>query len=215
MKVSSASGPDEEHNTQERSAMFRSLTSSPSFAAVLAAWVAVAFVVLLLCIGKPSFAAESSSLQDAAEIRQLTICYALGTDAIGAGDVDKGKALYTDCFTDDAPIAAFFPNGQGTKRTGPDAWADFVKEIFRENKYTATQHLIGTIDVNIDHKTGDAANMTSYLHATHLLPNGSINVANGTYEDEVVKTGTGWRIRKRTLKLVTFLNLNSPSSAEK
>jgi hypothetical protein len=59
------------------------------------------------------------------------------------------------------------------------------------------------------------ASMTSYLHATHVLPNGSINVANGTYEDEVAKTDAGWRIRKRTLKLITFLNLVPSSAAEK
>ena len=57
----------------------------------------------------------------------------------------------------------------------------FVNEIFRDNKYTATQHLIGTINISIDRTTGTTASMTSYLHATHLLPNGSINVANGTY----------------------------------
>jgi hypothetical protein len=133
--------------------------------------------------------------------------------------VDKGKALYKDCFTEDAPIAALFPDGQGTERTGPAAWADFVNKIFRDNKYTATQHLIGTINISIDHTTGKTgtmtASMTSYLHATHLLPNGSINVANGTYEDEVVKTEAGWRIRKRTLKLITFLNLVPSSAAEK
>lgn len=215
MNASSATGSDEEHDTEEGNTMFRSLTQSPFFRALITACLALAFVIFLLSVGTPSFAAETSSLQDAAAIRQLTVCYALGTDAIGAGDVVKGKALYTDCFTEDAPIAAFFPDGQATQRTGPDAWADFVNKIFRDNKYTATQHLIGTININIDHTTGKAANMTSYLHATHLLPDGSINVANGTYEDEVVKTGTGWLIRKRTLQLVTFLNLVPVSSGEK
>ena len=177
--------------------------------------LALTLVSFALSIGQPSFASETSPLQDEAAIRQLTICYALGTDAIGAGDVGKGKALYKDCFTEDAPIAAFFPDGQGTERTGPAAWADFVNEIFRDNKYTATQHLIGTINISIDHTTGKTASMTSYLHATHLLPNGSVNIANGTYEDEAVKTEAGWRIRKRTLKLITFLNLAPSSAAEK
>ena len=191
--------------------MLKNLTQSFSFSAVCVGCLALAFVTFSLGVEKPSFAAETSSLQDEAAIRQLTICYALGTDAIGTGEVDKGKALYKDCFTEDAPIAAFFPDGQGTERTGPAAWATFVNEIFRDNAYTATQHLIGTINISIDHTTGTTASMTSYAHATHLLPNGSINVANGTYEDEVVKTEAGWRIRKRTLKLITFLNL-APSS---
>ena len=191
--------------------MLNKFTDTPSFSNIFARSLALTFVSFALSIGQPSFAEDLSSLEDEAAIRRLTICYALGTDAIGAGDVDKGKALYKSCFTEDAPIAALFPDGQGTERTGPAAWADFVNEIFRDNKYTATQHLIGTTNVNIDHTAGKtprmAASMTSYLHATHLLPDGSINVANGTYEDEVVKTGTGWRIRKRTLRLITFLNL--------
>lgn len=175
-------------------------------------WIAISFVFFVIAT---SFDAEASQLQDEADIRRLTICYALGTDALGAGDVQKGKDLYNSCFTKDASIAAFFPDGQGAERKGPAAWADFVYEIFRDNEYTATQHLIGTINIRIDQTTGTTATMTSYLHATHLLPNGSINVANGTYEDEVVKTAAGWRIRKRTLTLITFLNLASPPASDK
>ena len=193
--------------------MRNTFTHTLSFSDVFARYLVLTFVSFALSSGQPSFAADISSLEDEAAIRQLTVCYALGTDAIGAGDVKKGKALYTDCFTEDAPIAAFFPDGQGTERTGPAAWADFVNEIFRDNKYTATQHLIGTINISIDHSTGKTATMTSYLHATHLLPNGSINVANGTYADDVIKTDAGWRIRKRTLTLITFLNL-VPSSSQ-
>ena len=138
----------------------------------------VSVVGIFPLLTEPGLASDNlSHLQDEAAIRQLTICYALGTDAIGAGEVDKGKALYKACFTQDAPIAALFPDGQGTERTGPAAWADFVNEIFRDNKYTATQHLIGTINISIDHTTGKTASMTSYLHATHLLPNGSVNIA--------------------------------------
>ena len=186
-----------------------------SFRKVAGAWLALACIIFSLSLGKPSLAADTTLLQDEANIRQLTICYALGTDAIGAGDVDTGKALYRDCFTEDASIAAFFPDGQGADRTGPDAWADFVHATFRQNQYTATQHLIGTITISIDPTTGTTATMTSYLHATHLLPNGSINVANGSYEDEAVKTAAGWRIRKRTLRLMTFLNLASPPASGK
>ena len=70
-------------------------------------------VSIVFVVAGASVAAEDSQLENEAAIRQLTICYALGTDALGAGDVDKGKALYRDCFTEDAPIAAFFPRWAG------------------------------------------------------------------------------------------------------
>jgi hypothetical protein len=55
--------------------------------------------------------------------------------------------------------------------------------------------------------------LTSYLQATHKISDTSIDVANGTYEDELIKQNGRWKIRRRTLKLITFLNLSSPPSA--
>ena len=150
-------------------------------------------------------------LYNTADIRKLTICYAHGTDAIGRGDLEAGKALYQACFTKDAAFAAFFPDGRGEKRIGPEAWADFVLSVFKNAGYTVTQHLLGTIDIEVK---GETATMNTYLHATHVLPNGSIDVANGTYTDEVVKTPGGWRIRSRTLTLITFLNLAPPKQSD-
>ena len=177
----------------------------------------VALTLTLWAVG-PSLASDvahmhgADVLRDTADIRKLTICYAHGTDAIGRGDLEAGKALYQACFTKDAAISAFFPDGQGEKRTGPEAWADFVLSVFKNAGYTVTQHLLGTIDVEVK---GETAIMSSYLHATHVLPNGSIDVANGTYVDEVIKTPGGWRIRSRTLTLITFLNLASPAAPSK
>ncbi len=149
-------------------------------------------------------------------IQQLALQYALGTDAIGRGDVQQGKELYGACFTPDAVISMFFPNptndfsGQPDEtRTGPAAWAEFVDSVFRTRQYNSTQHLIGTFQIHVH---GNTAIMTSYLHATHKRSNTSIDVANGTYEDDVVRQRGRWRIRRRTLKLITFLNLTSPAA---
>lgn len=73
--------------------------------------------------------------------------------------------------------------------------------MFTANGYTSTQHLMGNVEVQV---SGNSATMTSYLHATHVVSNGTIDVANGTYEDEVVKSQGEWRIKRRTLKLSTF-----------
>ena len=104
----------------------------------------------------------------------------------------------------DATFSVAFPNGQEEKRTGSDAWADFVATVFQGAGYTSTQHLIGTISIEVQDKS---ATMSTYLHATHVLPNGSMDIANGTYEDSVVQTAEGWRIQSRRLTLITFLNL--------
>ncbi len=165
----------------------------------------IALITAIVLSWPPGVAAEQTGgLQDATDIRKLTLCYAHGTDAIGRGDVAVGKAIYQPCFTKDATFSVVFPNGQQEKRTGSDAWADFVATVFQGAGYTSTQHLLGTISIEVQDKN---ATMSTYLHATHVLPNGSMDIANGTYEDTVVKTEEGWRIQSRKLTLITFLNL--------
>ncbi len=153
----------------------------------------------------PSLAGESTCrLQDEGDIHKLTVCYAHGTDAIGRGEGATGRAIYQPCFTKDATFSVVFPNGQIEERTGSDAWADFVTTVFQSAGYISTQHLIGTVSIEVQDKR---ARMSTYLYATHVLSNGSIDIANGTYEDTVVKTEAGWQIQSRKLTLITFLNL--------
>lgn len=160
---------------------------------------------------QPNFEAASVTQPNAElEIQKLTNCYALGTDAIGSGNLQEGKKIYRDCFTQDAQITAIFPDGASETRFGTDAWADFVYSVFQGNGYQATQHLMGTINVSV---RSDRAKMSSYLHATHKRSDTSIDVANGTYEDDVVLNRNGrWKISNRTLKLIDFLNLSSPTT---
>ncbi len=151
---------------------------------------------------------------DEAEIAKLPVCYALGTDAIGRGKVPQGKAIYKPCFTNNAVLSVYFPgtpfNGPPSFSTvGASSWGDFVSDTFTANGYTATQHLMGSIDIHVD-GNGVHGTMTSYLHATHTLADGTIDVANGTYEDEVVRQNGVWKIKTRTLKLIDFLNLGTP-----
>ena len=152
---------------------------------------------------------------DEAEIAKLTVCYSLGTDAIGRGNLPEGKAIYKPCFTHNAVFSVYYPD---TPLSGPPAystsgtssWGDYVLDAFTANGYTATQHLMGSINIHVD-DDGDHGTMTSYLHATHVLSDGTIDVANGTYEDEVVRRNGVWKIKTRTLKLIDFLNLGTPT----
>ncbi|MFN6460466.1 MAG: nuclear transport factor 2 family protein [Nostoc sp. DedVER02] len=165
-------------------------------------------VTLVLFIGGRFELASATQPNAELEIQKLTSCYALGTDAIGRGNLLEGKNIYRNCFTQDAVLTAIFPDGTTQTNYGTDSWADFVYSVFQGNGYTATQHLMGTINISIEN---NKAVMTSYLHATHKRSETSIDVANGTYEDQVVNVNGNWKIRKRTLKLIDFLNLSSPT----
>lgn len=165
-------------------------------------------VTLVLFIGGRFEIASATQPNAELEIQKLTSCYSLGTDAIGRGNLLEGKNIYRNCFTQDAVLTAIFPDGTTQTNYGTDSWADFVYSVFQGNGYTATQHLMGTINISIEN---NQAVMTSYLHATHKRSETSIDVANGTYEDQVVNINGRWKIRKRTLKLIDFLNLSSPT----
>ncbi|MFN6486868.1 nuclear transport factor 2 family protein [Nostoc sp. DedQUE02] len=166
-------------------------------------------VTLVLFVGGRFDLASATQPNAELEIQKLTSCYALGTDAIGRGNLQEGKNIYRDCFTQDAVLTAIFPDGATQTNYGTDSWADFVYSVFQGNGYTATQHLMGTINISVQN---NQATMTSYLHATHKRSETSIDVANGTYEDQVVNRNGRWKIRNRTLKLIDFLNLSSPTT---
>ena len=154
-----------------------------------------------------------SSSSDRDEIEDLAYCYAAATDAIGRGDVQGGKDLYHTCFTPNAAIGASYPGSDPNGppdlvSNGPDAWAAVVQSVFATAGYESTQHMMSNIRISIQ---GNTATMTSYLNATHVLdPYTGVNIANGTYEDVVVRTPAGWRIKKRTLRLISFVHLESP-----
>ncbi len=175
-----------------------------------------AFSLLLLGggLGLRVSGAASPPVQAEAAIEKLTVCYAVGIDAIGRGEVPAGIDTWNDCFTDDVVFSIYFA---GSDFSGPPdytsvgiaSWASFADSFFRAANYTATQHLMGTVDV---HVRGNKAKMSSYLQASHFLADGSVDVAKGTYEDEVVWEHGQWKIRRRTLKLLSSIHLEDASA---
>lgn len=181
--------------------------------AKLALGVAFAAGLSISSGGAPSDAASNhSDVEDEMEIQRLAVCYARGTDAIGRGDYDGGKNIYQGCFTNDVEVWVYAPgadfNGAPDLTvTGVAAWADFIDTVFEGNGYTFTQHLAGSIDVDV---TGNNhASMTSYMHATHGLPDGTIDVSNSTYINDVVRRHGHWKIKRLTLKLYSFVHLET------
>jgi hypothetical protein len=174
-------------------------------AAGVAGGIAAATAAASPTTGASAGAGAGGDRRDAADaIRQLTVDYARATDAIGRGDAAAGLALYQRTFTADAEIMV--AGSPDSRRVGAAAWADYVDGVFRASRYDRTQHLVGTIDVRLP---GDAdppgrATMSTYLHATHHIADGSaLSIVLGTYEDEVVQAQGAWRIARRVLHVLT------------
>jgi len=156
----------------------------------------------------PSNNPSDSRVEAEVKIAKLTNCYAVGIDAIGQSNVPAGLDIWDDCFTSDATFAVWFAgsnfNGPPDYTTvGTTSWGNFANSFFRNAGYVATQHLMGTIVVDVD---GPTANMSSYLQASHFLADGSVDIAKGTYEDEVVRENGRWKIKRRTLKLISSMH---------
>lgn len=97
--------------------------------------------------------------------------------------------LVEACFTPDAVISYSslpeFPGGF------PEF---FTLERNTILKLQATQHFVGNVTVTV---RGDEASMSSYVQATHYHADGRAWTTGGRYDDELVRAGDGWRIRKR------------------
>ncbi len=146
--------------------------------------------------------------EDERAIRQLSIDYALATDAIGGNDRAAGLARYLDAFTDDALIMV--AGSDDSRCVGAAQWAAYVDGVFRRSGYDRTQHLVGTIDVRFaqgSHRAEGAAGqtqatMSTYLHATHhVTDSGALDIVLGTYVDDVVQVSGQWRIARRVLSV--------------
>jgi len=173
---------------------------------LLGGGAAVAGAAVLVGTGTPVGASDVRDEREAAAIRQLSINYALGTDAVARGDLDAARALYEATFTADAAISAGFdPAAPALTATGPEEWLGVVADAFVP--YTATQHLLGTINVEFPDQPGRRrqASMSSYLHATHVFEaTPELLKVLGTYFDDVAVVDGEWRIVARFLQFLSF-----------
>ena len=166
--------------------------------------LAAGAAALVAPAGVASARSNPASTSDEAEIRRLSIDYALGTDAIAVGDVATGRELYTRIFAPDAPIrAGFDPAAPSLTSVGPREWADVVVGAFEP--YLATQHLLGTIAITLGSNRRAPARMTTYLQATHVLRDSpELLTVLGTYVDRVERRSGGWQITDRFLRFTAF-----------
>jgi hypothetical protein len=89
-------------------------------------------------------------------------------------------------------------------------WSGFLP------KFKFTQHFITNHDVTI---SGNKAVSRSYVHAVHVLPyaeGGDLWGVYGTYEHELVRTSSGWKVSKMSFHLLYQEgNKNIPALAAK
>jgi 3-phenylpropionate/cinnamic acid dioxygenase small subunit len=132
-------------------------------------------------------ASDLQALQDKQEITE--ICYRYGL-ALDTRDWAALAGLFTpdaDAYYMDMPPARGYQAIEDTCRT---ALAPM----------SATQHLISNVVVRLD---GDRAESTCYLQAQHVkpgTPGGDNFIIAGRYDDQLVRTPQGWRIRERRLQ---------------
>jgi len=66
-------------------------------------------------------------------------------------------------------------------------------------KFDGSQHMVNTHEITVE---GDTATSRCYVHAQHMRRAGEeppLFTLGGRYEDRLVRTPEGWRIRHRTL----------------
>ena len=140
------------------------------------------------------------------EIAVLQRRYAQATDMIAfdrAGNEAKVAAIYGDIFTDDAKMGVM----DRVTLDSPAEWLEMV--VARFEPMVGAQHLIGSQVVQIDslpdeRGQGGAATMRSYLQATHVNADGTLERVLGTYiSDAIYMPNYGWRLSRMTLQLVS------------
>ena len=129
------------------------------------------------------------ALADRQDITDLCYRYGLALDA-------RDWTALAACFTPDA--AAHYtglPSALGYQAIEATCRAVLTP-------LTATQHLISNVVVRLD---GDRARSTCYLQAQHVrtgTEGGDNFIIAGRYDDDLVRTPDGWRIRERRLDII-------------
>lgn len=129
---------------------------------------------------------DLQALLDKQEITELCYRYGLALDT-------RDWIALAGVFTPDA--SAFYMDKP------PCHGYQAIEETCRASlaPMSATQHLIGNVVVRLD---GDQAESTCYLQAQHVragTAGGDNFIIAGRYDDKLVRTAGGWRIRERRL----------------
>lgn len=115
-----------------------------------------------------------------------------------SGEVDE----YLDCFTPDGSWRLNDSQGLDLEpqvRTGREELAEGVRErrgMGLQGPGTATKHDISSINSVLEGDTARASSYFRYYQSTNLVP---VLKAMGRYDDELVRTAEGWRLKIRSV----------------
>jgi hypothetical protein len=118
--------------------------------------------------------------------------YALGIDT-------RDWVLYRSIFTDEINMDFSSYNGRPGSSMRADDWVAGCQVLF--TGLDATQHVMSNPMVDVD---GDRARLRMYMKAEHFLRNdqGGVDFAiGGYYDDQLVRTGDGWKMKAVTLNV--------------
>jgi SnoaL-like domain len=140
------------------------------------------------------------------EIAVLQRRYAQATDMIAAdrtANEAEVEVIYKSIFTEDAEMGVL----DRLTLDGPMKWLELVKAKFVP--LDNAQHLIGSQVVEIeslpdDEGLGGSATMRSYVQATHVNSDGTLERVLGTYHSAAIYVPeSGWRLSKMVLELLS------------
>lgn len=121
------------------------------------------------------------------DVAELLVRYATGIDR-------RDWALFRSCFTDDC-VADY---GEIGVWHGVDALTEWM-----ERTHAGFGHTLHRITNEAVSARGDGVAARSYVHVIARSPDGRTGVqAHGYYDDEIVRTLTGWKIAHRRYTMV-------------
>ena len=132
---------------------------------------------------------------DFIQICDLCYGYAAGVDG-------RDWALLRSIFTDRVTFDYSSLTGQPAVELAADDWVAGIKPMF--TALEATQHSMTNPRVTVDDEDPDAAIVTMYLQAEHVLDAGDPSAwftVGGYYSNRVVRTGGRWLLCGVTLTI--------------
>ncbi|OBB60534.1 polyketide cyclase [Mycobacterium sp. 852013-51886_SCH5428379] len=125
--------------------------------------------------------------EDRQDITDVLLRYATGIDR-------RDWALFRTVFTEDCVMEY----GEIGTWNGVDAVAEFMEQSHGMAGHTL--HRLSNVTITV---TGDSATARTYVDALILAPNNTSGVnAVGFYDDDLVRTDAGWRVRHRRFTAV-------------